>query len=240
MTDGLRCLDVKIWWMELGSLSAETAAQWYVCLDSTERARSSRFRLLEDRLTYIAAHWLLRTALSAISGNSSTDWRFVVEKHGKPRIDPQAGLPEYEFSLSHARGFVACAICAGAKIGIDVETLAHERARFDNATNFFSPSEVMLLRNTPAAQQAAVFFRLWTLKEAFIKATGEGLSRSLVSFSFSLDPVSIAFPSGDADEAEQWQFAEIRPTTRHLLAVAVRHPLGAPVSLSVRPVRPSS
>jgi 4'-phosphopantetheinyl transferase len=223
--------------MELGSASADTVAQWSVCLDSGERARSTRFRYQEDRTAYIAAHALLRTALSSIADRPPTEWRFVAEKLGKPRIDPEAGLPRCEFSLSHTRGLVACAVCAGAQIGIDVATLAPREAGLDIATNFFSPAEVAMLRRAPAGQQPLVFFRLWTLKEAFIKATGEGLSRSLDSFSFSLDPVSIDFPSGPADEAAHWQFAEMRPTRRHLLAVAIRRPPGVPVSLTVSPRR---
>jgi 4'-phosphopantetheinyl transferase len=208
--------DVVVWWMELGSPPAERAAQWCVCLDSVERARAARFRFQEDRHTYLAAHWLLRMALASVGGRPATEWRFVVEKLGKPCIDPAADLPELEFNLSHTRGFVACAVCIGAEIGIDVETLAPERARLDITTGSFSPSELRILRDTPADQQPIVFFRLWTLKEAFIKATGEGLNRALDSFSFSLDPVSIAFPSAEADEAAQWQFVEMRPTARHL------------------------
>ncbi|HMA75088.1 MAG TPA: 4'-phosphopantetheinyl transferase superfamily protein [Xanthobacteraceae bacterium] len=201
-------------------------------------ARSARFRFEEDRLSYIAAHWLLRTALSSIAGAPATGWRFTAEKLGKPRIVLEAGLPVYDFNLSHTRGFVACAVCLGAKLGIDVETLGPDRAGLDIATSFFSPTEVMLLRNTPEEQRSVVFFRLWTLKEAFIKATGDGLSRSLDSFSFSLDPVSIVFSSEDADEATQWQFVEMRPTTRHLLAVAIRRPPDVPISFTVCPSAP--
>ena len=235
MINTVKPVNVTIWWMEFDSPSANTVAQWGACLDSVETVRSTRYRFEEDRLSYMAAHWLLRAALASIARRPATSWRFVAEKLGKPAIDPELGLPGYEFNLSHTRGFVACAVCLGAKVGIDVEALAPERADLDNATNFFNPAEVMILHSKPVEQQPFVFFRLWTLKEAFIKATGEGLSRSLDSFSFSLDPVSIAFPSDDTDEAAQWQFAEIRPTTRHLLAVAVRRPPRVPVSFTVRP-----
>jgi 4'-phosphopantetheinyl transferase len=240
MINGSKPGDVVVWWMDLGSPPAERATHWCVCLDSAERTRATRFRFHEDRHTYIVAHWLLRTALASVGGRPATEWRFVVEKLGKPRIDPVAGLPELQFNLSHTRGFVACAVCVGAEIGIDVETLAPERAGLDIAKRFFSLSEVRILQGTAPDQQPAVFFRLWTLKEAFIKATGEGLNRALDSFSFSLDPVSIAFPSGEADEAAQWQFVEMRPTARHLLSLGIRRPPGALASLTVCPIDPAA
>jgi 4'-phosphopantetheinyl transferase len=232
--------EVAVWWMGLGSPSAAVIAQWRVCLNAAEQAHADRFRFQEDRWTYIAAHWLIRTALASIGGLPPADWRFVVEKLGKPRIDPTLGRPELRFNLSHTRGFVACAVCVGSEIGIDVEALTRRRTGLDIAERFFSPSEVAILRGAPPDQQPDMFFRFWTLKEAFIKATGEGLSRALDSFSFSLDPISISFRPGGADEQTQWQFIEQRPTPRHFLALAVRRPATCPVTLTVCPMRPSA
>jgi 4'-phosphopantetheinyl transferase len=97
-----------------------------------------------------------------------------------------------------------------------------------------------MLRSKAQDAQRTTFFRLWTLKEAFIKATGEGLSRPLDSFSFALDPVSITFDPADADDPTRWQFVEQRPTPRHLLALAVRDATGRPVKLSVRQIHPTT
>jgi 4'-phosphopantetheinyl transferase len=215
-------------------------AQWAACLDAAERGRAAKFCFQEDRLTYIAAHWLVRNALASVGGRPAADWRFVLEKLGKPRVDPAYGPPGLQFNLSHTRGLVACAISVGPEIGIDVETLAPRRVDLDVARSCFSPSEVTTLRNAVRDRQPVVFFRLWTLKEAFIKATGQGLSRPLDSFSFSLDPVSITFHPGEANEAKQWQFFELRPTVRHFLALAVHQPPDATRSLTVCCVRPSA
>jgi 4'-phosphopantetheinyl transferase len=238
MLDDSKLGNIAVWWMDVGSSPAEMTTPWSVCLDAAERARAARFRFQEDRLTYIAAHWLLRTALASVTDRPAADWRFIVEKQGKPRIDPGDGVPELRFNLSHTRGFVACAICIGSEIGIDVETFATERANLDIAARHFSPSEVAILRSTTLDRQPVVFFRFWTLKEAFIKATGQGLSRALDSFSFSLDPVSITLPGGEANEAVQWQFVEVRPTARHFLALAIHRPPCAPGSLIICPVDP--
>jgi 4'-phosphopantetheinyl transferase len=226
--------EVDIWWMECGSPTAAVLAQWRACLDAAELARADRFYFEEDRSTYIAAHWLLRNALASVGGLPPEAWRFVVGAQGKPGIDQALGRGDIEFNLSHTRGFVACAVGSDHVIGIDVETLSR-KPDLDIADHYFSPSEVARLRRTAPERQHYTFLRFWTLKEALIKATGEGLNRALDSFSFCLDPVSIAFDPADAGEAARWSFLEKQPTPWHLLALAVhdRRP-GPPGKLSYR------
>jgi 4'-phosphopantetheinyl transferase len=208
--------------MECDSPPAAILAQWRACLDTAELAQADRFRFDEDRSAYIAAHWLLRNALASVGGLPPEDWRFVVATQGKPGIDPVLARPDLSFNLSHTRGFVACAVSFGSMIGIDVEGLSR-KPDLEIADRFFSPSEIVRLRRTAQDRQHHTFLRFWTLKEALIKATGEGLHRALDSFSFSLDPVSIAFNPEDAEEAAKWSFLEQQPTAGHLLALAVRH-----------------
>jgi 4'-phosphopantetheinyl transferase len=224
--------------MEFGAPEGPVIAQWRECLDAAEQAQAARFHFPVDRLTYIAAHWLIRHALTSVDGLPPADWRFIAETHGKPRIDPVLGRTHLRFNLSHTRGFVACAVSLADSVGIDVETCSHAPTESDIAERFFSPSELSILRGVPRDQQPYTFLRFWTLKEAFIKATGEGLYRPLESFSFSLDPVSIAFDAQDVDQAASWKFFELRPTPRHLLALAVRHSEPWPLRLSVYPQQP--
>jgi 4'-phosphopantetheinyl transferase len=229
---------IRVWWMELGSVSAAVAARWWACLDAAERTQADRFHFEADRSTYIAAHWLVRNALASVGGLPPADWRFTAGEYGKPGIDPALGQPDLQFNLSHTRGFVACAVGFGGMIGIDVEALSRAPADLDIAERYFSPSEVAILRRSTHDQQAYTFMRFWTLKEALIKTTGEGLSRALDSFSFSLDPVSITFDPADADEAANWQFIEQRPTPGHLLALAIRG--SGPVEVLFCPLQPAS
>lgn len=224
--------EIAIWWMHVGSHSDGAIARWRACLDRTELLRADQFRFEEDRCNYMAAHWLVRTALSSIGGIPPAEWRFS-HTPGKPAIDPANGRYELRFNLSRTKGLVACAVCVGSEIGIDVEALAPSHARLAVAERFFSSSEVAVLRHTGQDQLANMFFRFWTLKEAFVKATGRGLSRALDSFSFSLDPISISFHPASADEEKQWQFFERQPTPRHLLALAVRRRATCPVTPTV-------
>jgi 4'-phosphopantetheinyl transferase len=227
--------EVRVWWMDLGVSDDTVIARWRDCLDPAEQAQAARFYFRADRQAYIAAHWLVRQALASVDGLPPADWRFVVEKQGKPAVDPALNRSDLRFNLSHSRGFVACAVSSGITLGIDVEPLSRAATGFDIAERFFSPSEVSILRAVNEDQQSTTFLRFWTLKEAFIKATGEGLYRPLESFSFSLDPVSITFDSEDVDDASSWKFFELRPTPGHLLALAIRHSEPWPLKLSTCP-----
>jgi 4'-phosphopantetheinyl transferase len=233
MVDASKRARILVWWMEVDAPPATVVADWRSCLDAAEQLQADRFHFDQDRSTYIAAHWLIRNALASVGGLPPTDWRFIAEQYGKPEIDPVLGRPDLRFNLSHSRGFVACAIATGAAVGIDVETLSRKHGGLDIADRFFTPSEVAILHATASSQQREAFFRLWTLKEALIKATGEGLHRPLDSFSFSLDPTAVRFHPADADEAAKWTFVEHRPTPRHALALAIRQPSAQPVSLSI-------
>jgi 4'-phosphopantetheinyl transferase len=230
--------DALVWWMEVSSPPADLIANWRGCLDMAEQARADAFRFDVDRVSYIAAHWLLRAALASVGGRAAADWRFCADRLGKPRLDPDHGPPGLTFNLSHARGLVGCAIGIGDGMGIDVETFEPGRADLSIAPSCFSAAETALLQATPPELQPVQFFRLWTLKEAFVKATGQGLSRALDSFSFSLDPVSIDFPPGASEQPGQWQFIERRPLGRHFLALAIHRAAAAPVALKVYPMRP--
>ena len=224
--------EILVWTMDVAAAPATTVAHWRLCLDESEQTRADRFHFEADRTTFVAAHWLLRHALAETDGLPSARWRFVSEENGKPQIDPALGRPGLQFNLSHSRGFAACAVTRDAPIGIDVETVSARRSSLEIAESFFSPAEIAILRMAPPDKQRRTFYRLWTLKEAYIKATGEGLRRRLDSFSFSLDPTTVAFHPGDPAEADRWTFVERRPTPRHVLAIATRQPRATRVRLA--------
>jgi 4'-phosphopantetheinyl transferase len=112
-------------------------------LSDSERARCRRFLFEEDRVSFIVAHALLRTALSRYAAASPGEWRFSTSGHGRPEI---------------------------------------------------SSSENLLLASLPSPGAHALFFSLWTLKEAYVKARGLGLEMPLDFVFFPMVPP----PSGDS------------------------------------------
>jgi 4'-phosphopantetheinyl transferase len=196
-------------------------------LDPSERSRADRFRVAADREAYIAAHALIRVMLSRrVADIAPADWRFHVTESGKPVLDPDQGPSDLHFSLSHTRGLVACAIGWPYALGVDAEAW-RAQAPLELATLYFAPAEARLVAERAPAERRSTFYRLWTLKEAYLKATGQGLTAQLDSFAFNLDPVRIAVSGSISDPA--WHFTEFRPGPEHSLALAVRSPSAIPV-----------
>jgi 4'-phosphopantetheinyl transferase len=203
-------------------------------LSAEERAHYRRFRFERDRCAYAVAHALLRLSLSRHAEVAPQSWAFREEPGGKPALLAPAGAAHLSFNLSHTHGLVACAITSVARVGIDVEAI--DRRVDDRVVRrFFSPAEAAALsRCRPGALRAGRFFDLWTLKEAYIKAIGRGLSHPLTTIVFTIDDYeAIAFtPPPDVDAAS-WSFRLFAPTERHRLAIAVATPRDAPASISL-------
>ena len=140
---------------------------------------------------------------------------------GKPVLAPP-GPGSLYFNLSHCRGGVACALCATHDVGVDLETY-DRRVNLKVADRFFPPREAEQVRQAPVDRQKEVFLDLWTLKEAYVKAGGEGLAIPLDSFAFDLsgDKIRLSFTDGAAPDPP-WQFFRWRPEPGKTLAAAVQ------------------
>jgi 4'-phosphopantetheinyl transferase len=162
-------------------LDAGLPAEGFRELSPAEQARANAFRFEHLRNRYVAAHVALRRILSRYAGAPPEAVRFGAGPYGKPLLERE---PRLAFNLSHAERFAMVAL-APAEIGVDIERLRPVPDALAIAARFFHPEEVRLLEAAPAADDA--FLRLWTLKEAYLKYFGKGLSQPLNSFSI-LDP----------------------------------------------------
>lgn len=215
---------VATWWLQVEGVGAEQWPRLDALLDDTERERSRRFHFERDRLTYVAAHALGRVLLSSWSPGAPQSWRFDTGAHGKPEVVVPAGAPRLRLNLSHTRGLAAAALTVDHDIGVDVEWLDRQPASEGLARRFFAADECAQLEAVPPEQANETFLSFWTLKEAYVKAIGKGLAQPLDSFVFTLEPLSIRFDAILADDPERWLFRRLRPTSSHLLALALRHP----------------
>ena len=89
------------------------------------------------------------------------------------------------------------------------------------------------LTGQPEALRRDVFLAFWTLKEAYIKAVGRGLTMPLDAFAFTLDPLSVAFSDRIDDRANGWLFRRLMPTDETVMALALRHDDPARVRVAV-------
>lgn len=209
---------IAVWTVDLSAVPESLWQCLIDLLDASEAAQARRFAFEQHRRQYTAAHGLKRLMLSAASADqvNCRDWRFEIGAYGKPRV---AQRPDLKFNLSHCAGRVACALARGVELGLDVETL-DRHAPMEVAGCYFAPAELAWLRALPEPERPAGFFQLWTLKEAYIKATGLGLSQPLQDFAFALDPPRVAFADPALGDPMAWRFEQRALGPSHLLAVA--------------------
>ena len=217
-------LDVYIFCRRTTSLDAGAVKAAEQHLSVEELARRDRFRFEADRRDFTIAHDLLRRALSTQADVSPSDWRFTSNKYGKPTvdsIDPQ--LQALSFNLSHTRGYVACAVTSKAPLGVDVERIDQSQQVEEIADRYFSKQEAEWLRQCSDELRNVRLTELWTLKEAYLKADGVGLSGSLSGVSFRFDDqTGIEFSASSAIDPQQWHFALFEPDYDVRLAIGVR------------------
>lgn len=205
--------------------------RYLALLDPEERRRHRRLRGEPARREFLVAHALARLALSRYAAVAPREWIFATGEHGRPEISGPEGAPPLRFNLSHTRGLVACAVTREAQIGVDVESGARRGRLLKVAERFFGESELRALRALAPEQQKRRFLEYWTLKEAYLKARGSGISLPLRGFQFEIHEgrreIRVAFdPELVRDEPERWQFSLQHPTDSHTLAVAIHRPGG--------------
>jgi 4'-phosphopantetheinyl transferase len=213
---------VDVWYTLVDRVDEPRIEACWEVLSDEECDRARKFAFERDRRLYLAAHAMVRTALSQYADIAPRDWRFQTIGHGKPIVDPQFGL-RLRFNLSHTRGMALCGVTAGGEIGVDVEFLGRNRADLRLARRYFAPAEVAALEGRAADDLHDGFLQFWTLKESYIKAIGAGLSIALDGFAFGLSgtrPPSISFTDPAVPNA-CWQFAQFRIGDDHLAAVAL-------------------
>jgi 4'-phosphopantetheinyl transferase len=177
-------------------------------LDAVERARATRFVFARLRVEFVAAHALARIALAGATGAPADAFRFRTGPNGKPEAFLDGLAVPAAFSLSHTRGMVGVAVTTvpGLRLGFDLEA-AKRMISANVASKIFRPEELRWLGSLPSEAQASGMMRLWTLTEAFIKATGLGLSEDLSTFWFE-PPLVIRFAPNAAEAGQTWSFAQ--------------------------------
>ncbi len=210
-----------------------------LCAD--EQKQWQRFRFEKHRHTYLVAHALVRTSLSRYCDVDPAAWRFIRNNYGRPDISwPKAWRP-LRFNLSHTTGMVAVIVAWDREVGVDVEWNDRPNLVANIANRYFSPDEVRDLRALPEETQQRAFFNYWTLKEAYIKARGMGLSIPLDHFSFRLrsaEPIGISFAPELVDDPSTWYFERHTPSSSHTLSLALRRSTNESPRVIIRETTP--
>ena len=201
---------LHLWFAYPGDLqNAEIAQTCSALLTDEERVRWQRYKFEQHRREYLATRALLRTTLSNYRSTTPAAWRFNQNEFGKPFIEPACGL---RFNLSNSHELVACLISDAVEVGVDVESFGRSTAILEVAGRVFSPSEKAQLNELDEAARHERVLTLWTLKEAYIKARGMGLSLPLDKISFLFDALKGIRLKIDAEvdhDPNRWRFCSL-------------------------------
>ncbi len=219
---------VHVWRASISDLSATLVATDYKhVLSDEETVKYQAYLARQAKLEFLLGRLMIRTLLSRYFPEiEPRDWKFSFNPYGKPIVE-NAPLP-IDLSLSHSGGFVVLAFTLGAEVGIDIECARASLDVADLASSVFSPGELVFLLAQQPSRLAETFYRFWTLKEAYIKARGMGLSLPLDQFTFRLPQtdelpqrVSITFDSGIEDSPDSWWFG-VESYRGHAVAIALK------------------
>jgi 4'-phosphopantetheinyl transferase len=230
--------EVRVWHARTADVLADPqrVGLWLTWLQPAERVRYDRYRFEIDRLMFLLGRVMARAVVGRAAGVPPTVWRWREGPHGRPEIDePGTSL---RFNLAHSAGVVACALADGREIGIDVEDL--DRRPTDRAIvrRYCSPDEVADIEAQPADGWHDRFLMYWTLKEAYLKARGLGVSVPLADVNFAVDgdDARIGFLGSLAGTDTRWLFHLAKPSNRFLMAVAASCADGRRPVISVEPL----
>jgi len=214
------CGDSLNEWLPCASLGENDIQVWRACtrsgadlnylrglLSGDEICRAERFRFAKDRDQFVTSRGLLRILLGSYTGAAPRDIRFEYSAHGKPSPAPDFEDQRVGFNVAHSGEWVVLAFTFGRRIGIDIEKIRHDFDTGQIAERFFSVAERECLRQLPMEQRCDAFFRCWTRKEAFVKATGDGLSLPLSQFDVAFapgEPAGLMATRPIAAEARHW------------------------------------
>jgi 4'-phosphopantetheinyl transferase len=196
-------------------------------LSEDEQARASRFHFEKDARRFTVARGSVRSILGAYTQSRAEDIRFVYSAQGKPSL--HRPVSDIRFNVSHSRDLALLAVALGRDLGVDVEWKNKDIEVEKLAERFFSIQEHRSLLSQAPELKIAAFFRGWTSKEAFLKAQGMGLSRSLNSFDVDMNvgrPARLLATRPDASEADRWFLRELDVAEEYAAAVAVEGSIG--------------
>ena len=210
---------VDVWRAHL-ALPAGELSRLAPCLNDQERQRAARFRFQRDRDRFLASRGLLRHILASYLNAPAGEIHFGYAPQGKPFL---VDHPDIHFNLSHAGEVLVIAVAAGRELGVDVEQVFPEAVMNEVSGPVLSDPERVAFRRLNPGERRDWFVRLWTRKEAYIKADGRGMSLRLERIDVSTLPERVRLLGDAADDwplCPRWAIRELEVAPGYAGALA--------------------
>src|ERR1019366_32643 len=193
-------------------------------LSPDEIVRASRFHFEKDRIYFTQCRSALRTLLAVYLAIPATEIRFEYLTSGKPQIAACQNTRPPQLNVSHSANMALIAVSSEHRLGVDIEKIRGDVDTASLAERFFSLRERAGLQALPDRLRVPGFFACWTRKEAFLRATGDGLSFPLADFSVTthpdLDP-ELEEINGNTEAGKLWFLADLSVVDGYRATVAL-------------------
>ncbi len=212
-------------WLAPLDLPAETLRDFLETLDPDERARAARFHFDRHRHPFIASHGLLRRILSLYLSVPPAELRFSEGPWGKPSLAGEWSS-SLRFNMSHSGSLALYGVSLDRELGVDVEQ-ERDNIEFGRlASRFFAPAEAASVLSLPERDRRRAFFRCWSRKEAYIKATGRGVSLPLDGFEVTVaESAEILSTQYDPPQKTKWSLRDVPVPSGYAAALAAESPV---------------
>lgn len=171
--------EIHVWILDIQNYNESSLKRLTNILSMDEKIKMSRYMHVKDQKCFLIGHGMLRIVLSQYLQKYPESIIFSENKYGKIHM-PQSNV---SFNISHSGNKVVLAFAKEMQIGVDIERMGVIEDYAQIAKKFFLPQESKLIcSQTDAAKGMEYFYKIWTVKEAYVKAIGCGLSRSLKTF----------------------------------------------------------
>lgn len=221
---------VHIWRIDLAPPSADLL-QLRTLLTESERERADRFLAEKHRGRFIVGRARMRQILGKYVEQSPSNVELYFENLGKPYFADPVLHEKFQFNFSNSSNIAICAVTLRQPVGVDVERIRPMSDMLGLARRYFAESETAALFAQVESQQSAAFFRLWTRKEAWLKAIGKGLTFPLRDVEVSFDDIDCRVHSINQDPAAaaKWALIPFFPDEEHVGALAIQRTENEPV-----------
>ncbi len=195
-------------------------------LSIEEQKQGARFIYTEHQQYFWVTHALLRLILARyINLLQPQQFCFTKGIFGKPYIQNLPNDLNLQFNVSHSNDQALFALAKDQELGVDIELITPKRSCEEIAQRFFANEEYEAWKVLPECQQLTGFYRIWTRKEAYIKAIGLGLNYPLKDFVVSVEkkPIQgLLAVCGDRNIAQTWSLIDLEPVLNYVGAIFVR------------------
>lgn len=194
-------------------------------LTNAEQVRGQRYLQQDDRDRHLGGRALVKLAAAKMCGIPPQEISIIIAATGKPSVNlAWEDIVAPAISISHAGNLVVVALQYGVEIGVDVELFDHDVNLDELMGVVCSSEEIAEVNDSGSQNRAQKFYEFWVLKEAYLKATGEGLSADARRLVFSVDTTSKVslIKNLDGGNAGDWDFLLKQHDEQHVIALASR------------------